>query len=66
MPAANPCVGDCDDERQVTIDELVRGVNIALGAFPLSECPSFDCNDTGAVDISCLVRAVNNALSGCP
>ncbi len=66
LPAANPCVGDCDTSGMVTIDELVRGVNIALGAFPLSECPSFDCNDTGAVDISCLVGAVNNALSGCP
>ena len=66
LPAANPCVGDCDANSMVSVDELVRGVDIALGVSPLSECRAFDCNDTGAVDISCLVRAVDNALSGCP
>ena len=60
------CVGDCDGDGRVTVDELVRGVNIALGAAPLSECPEFDSNEDDQVSVDELVTAVNNALSGCP
>jgi hypothetical protein len=50
----------------VTIDDLIRGVNIALGIAPISNCPAFDPNDTGQVTIATLIQAVNNALNGCP
>ena len=60
-----PCVGDCDDDGTVTIDELLRGVNIALGNAVVGECPAFDCNDNSSVTIDCLVKAVNAALNGC-
>ena len=59
------CVGDCDHSDQVTIDELVRGVNLALNIAPLDACPEFDCNGDGRVTIDCLVKAVNAALNGC-
>ena len=49
----------------VTIDELIRGVNIALGNTPLSNCPAFDANGDGEVTIDELIRAVNAALDGC-
>src|SRR4051812_13379524 len=29
--AQNACIGDCNANKQVTIEELLRGVNIALG-----------------------------------
>lgn len=58
--------GDCDGNGRVTIDELVRGVNIALGLQPLSRCPDFDANRDGRVTIDELVRAVNIALNGLP
>ena len=64
MPIA--CVGDCNATGVVSIDELVRGVAIALGSGSLDECPAFDCNDTGAVTIDCLLGAVNATLGGCP
>lgn len=68
-PAASPvavlCVGDCDGSSSVTIDELVTGVNIALGSAPMRVCPAFDCNHDGQVTVNCLVRAVNAALNGC-
>jgi hypothetical protein len=50
----------------VAINELIIGVNIALDAAPISQCPSFDCMGTGTVPISCLIQAVNNALAGGP
>ena len=59
------CVGDCDGSGQVTINELVVGVNIALGNAALVECPSFDSDRDGSVTITELVRAVGNALNGC-
>jgi cysteine-rich repeat protein len=60
------CVGDCDGGGTVAINELIRGVNIALASADLSTCPSFDANDSGAVEINELILAVNNALGTCP
>jgi len=60
------CPGDCNGDATVTVDELVRGVNIALGAQPLANCPVFDRNGSGSVEINELVQAVNAALNGCP
>jgi hypothetical protein len=64
-PTPGPCVGDCNSNGKVTVDELVKGVNIALGTAPLGDCPAFNCNGTGRVTVDCLVRGVNAALSGC-
>ena len=62
-----PCVGDCDGSGMVSIDELIRGVGIAVGtAGALAQCPAFDCHGTGQVTVDCLVKAVNAALTGCP
>ncbi|MDX2171248.1 MAG: hypothetical protein SF182_29535 [Deltaproteobacteria bacterium] len=66
-PAPAPtCVGDCSGDRRVTIDELVSGVNIALGGPAVSTCPAMDANGDGAVGIDELVRAVGAALGSCP
>jgi hypothetical protein len=59
------CVGDCDDSGTVTVDELVLGVNIALGTISLEECPAFDSNHDSQVTVDELVEAVGKALSGC-
>ena len=59
------CVGDCGGDGTITIDELLRGVRIALGEDALDTCPSFDCEAGGTVTIACLVQAVAGALSGC-
>ena len=59
---AQPCVGDCDGDGMVAINELITGVNIALGTSPVSACPSFDANGDGEVSISELIQAVNFAL----
>jgi hypothetical protein len=49
----------------VTVDELIKGVNIALGSRPLDDCPSFDSSGDGELTIDELVKAVNAALNGC-
>jgi hypothetical protein len=59
------CVGDCNGDDSVAINELIIGVNIALGSQPLSACEAFDCEHTGQVPINCLIQGVNNALDGC-
>ncbi len=69
VPSGTPpsgCIGDCDHNGTVTVDELITGVDIAIGAAPLTVCPTFDCNGTGLVTVNCLVEAVSDALNGCP
>ena len=62
-PAA--CVGDCDGSGEVTINELITMVNIALGSAPVSNCPAGDPSGNGEITIEELIVAVNNALDGC-
>jgi hypothetical protein len=60
------CIGDCSGDGQVSITELIVGVNIALGGTSLDACPAFDCpQPLGGVFVNCLVDAVENGLSGC-
>jgi hypothetical protein len=65
-PPAIACVGDCNGDGEVTIDELILGVRIALEMSDLSDCPEFDADGSEEVTVDELVQAVNNALSGCP
>jgi hypothetical protein len=64
-PTPIHCTGDCDANLAVAVDEIVKGVNIALGTASLDQCQAFDCNATGQVTVDCLVQAVEAALSGC-
>jgi len=60
------CVGDCDRNGLVAIDEIVRGVSIALGRISGAECTPLDADGDGQVGINELVQAVRAALQGCP
>jgi hypothetical protein len=62
-PAA--CVGDCNANGLVAINELVLGVNIALDSRPVADCLAFDPSKNGRVEINELIQGVNNALSNC-
>jgi hypothetical protein len=59
------CVGDCNGDGRVTVDEMVRGVSIALGATPIAACPAMDRNQDSEIGIFELINAVSNALEGC-
>lgn len=59
------CTGDCDSSGSVTVDELVQGVNIALGTLSLDVCPSFDSDHSETVTVDELITAVGKALNSC-
>jgi hypothetical protein len=59
------CAGDRDGDAQAGIDELARGVGIALGGTPTSTCPAFDGDGDNVVSIAELITAVTAALSAC-
>jgi len=56
-----PLAGECDGNLAVTIDELIKGVNIVLGSAPVDDCKRFDMNDDRQVTIADLVAAVASA-----
>ena len=59
------CIGDCNGDGQVTINELVLSVDIALDVFPLSDCPAINPSGIGNVTVDNVVRAVQASLTGC-
>jgi hypothetical protein len=59
------CVGDCNHDGHILVNELVVGVLIVLDEEPLAACPSFDANSDGVATIDEVIRAVNGALMGC-
>lgn len=63
--ATPPCVGDCNNDQFVPVDELLRMVNIALGNAGVDTCNAGDTNHDGEITIDEILTAVNNALTGC-
>lgn len=60
-----PCIGDCNQDGQVTIDELLAMVNIALDGVGVSACRAGDANGSGQIEVNEIIDAVNAALGGC-
>jgi hypothetical protein len=58
------CVGDCDAQGTVTVDELITLVNIGLGDDQPSAC-LHGVPDGAAVDIALIIQAVDGVLHGC-
>ena len=63
-PQALP--GDCNRDDDVSIEELIRSVNIALGAAELELCRAADIDGDGRVAVHELVSGVSTALVGVP
>jgi len=59
------CSGDCDGNGEVTVNELVSAVAIALGTQAPAACKAADTNSSGEVEVNELVAAVGKALAGC-
>ena len=60
------CTGDCNDDGEVTIDDLVKVVNVSLGMMPMSECVNADAEPSdGRVAIDEVIRSVRSSLYGC-
>ncbi len=67
-PSSGPptCIGDCNGNGAISINELIRSVSIAVGNTPVSDCPPVDSDSDGVVTVSEIIAAVGNALGGCP
>jgi hypothetical protein len=64
-PIGPGCPGDCDGNDMVTIDELIEGVNIALGNGGVETCPAFDLDRDRQVAVNELIAAVDSATNSC-
>lgn len=68
---SGPCVGDCNGNGEVTVDDLIKMVNIALGLQPLCAgeggggCLAGDANCDCQITVDDIIRAVNNSLDQC-
>jgi len=60
------CAGDCNGDDIVTVDEIIDGLNIALGEAPLDDCDAMDANHDLVVTVDEILTALNMALNGCP
>jgi hypothetical protein len=60
-----PCVGDCNEDGGVTIDEVLLMVNIALETLQMDDCVAGDGNLDGQITVDEIVTAVEHALCGC-
>lgn len=59
------CIGNCNGDGSVTVNEIITLVNVALGTARPSDCPH-GIPPGASVDIALLIRAVDHALNGCP
>lgn len=65
VPPAFECVGDCDVDRIVTVDEIVAMVAVALGSRSVDACLAGDSDDDGRITVDEVLRATRHALEGC-
>jgi len=64
-PAGAACVGDCDGDGRVAVDEVVAATTDAL-ATTASACAAADADGSGSVTVDEILRAVAAVLHGCP
>jgi hypothetical protein len=64
--SAQRCRGDCNNDGDVNVGELIMGVNIALGQMQMLLCGAFDANDDERITVDELIVGVKSALNGCP
>lgn len=64
-PTAAVCVGDCNCDNAVTVDDLTTGVDIALGMAPQSRCLAIDRDASSSTTVDEILAAVERALVGC-
>ena len=64
--AESACIGDCDSSQQVTVNEILEMVNIALGLDAVPACRAGDANQDGMITVDEILKAVTLALTRCP
>ena len=64
-PTPVSCPGDCNNDKNVTVDDLLAMLNVALGAADITSCKAGDADHDGRIAIEDILTAVNSALNGC-
>lgn len=59
-------VGDCDSSGDVTVDEVLTSVNIALGSAEMPRCLDADRDFDSVITVDELLASVTAALTGVP
>jgi hypothetical protein len=60
------CIGDCNGDRKVEVNELITIVGAALGSMNVSVCRAGDPDGDGTVQLREVVAAVRRSMIGCP
>ena len=63
--AGDACIGDCNLNGVVGVDELLVGVGMLLGRRAFEDCPPVDLDGDGTILVNELIAAVDRALHGC-
>jgi YVTN family beta-propeller protein len=63
--AGLPCIGDCGEDGDVGVDELIVMVNVALGHDDVGSCLAGDADGDGNIAIDEIISAVSHALGSC-
>ena len=64
-PSPPRCVGDCNNDGVVTVDEILMLVDFALQEASPSGCPVSDEDRNQQITLDEILTAVHNALNGC-
>jgi hypothetical protein len=64
-PRVSGCAGDCNADLDLTIDELLGNVGIALEQRLLGLCPVADSNRDQHIAVEELVGMTRTVLNGC-
>ncbi len=62
---AQLCRGDYNGDGEVTVDEVITLVRIALSQSPLAACAAGDANGDGQITVEEIIQAVSMVLEGC-
>ncbi len=60
------CIGDCNHDGRVIVNECIAMVKVSLGDATLSLCAAGDGNGDGEITVDEIIDAVAAALDGCP
>lgn len=63
-PIPRSCIGDCDGDGLVTVNEILFLLSLSLGEAA-GECMAGDLDGSGSVTVEEVVAAVDKALNGC-
>jgi hypothetical protein len=60
-----PCVGDCNADGTVTVNELVLALSLSLDGAASTACLAADRDRSGGVTVDEVLGGVQVALNGC-